>query len=171
MKAHGSNSAPEAVVIPTDVARYVRGGVHSTRELRAYLQRRGFTRSEAARLLERLKAAGAADDEAGARLWVEQWARAGYAWAAIHAKLSAKGFDERAIRRAAGRDAAADDRSRAFGVVAERLRRAVAEGGRPRTDLARRQRARLARRLAARGFDADLIERVLDESLGRRPSD
>ena len=164
-------SASEADPIPADVARYVKGHVRSTRDLRAYLSRRGFTRSVAARLLARLKTLGVVDDTTAARLWVEQWAREGYAWAAIRVRLSAKGFDARAIRQAAGRDTAADDRSRAFGVVAERLRRAVAEGGQPRTDVAMRQRARLARRLAARGFDCDLIEQVLDESLGRQPSD
>lgn len=97
------------------------------------------------------------DDEAGARLWADQWARRGYAWDAIRAKLSLKGFSDQAIERAATRlGLAGDDEARARLVAATHRRR---QHARPQSRWA------LARTLTSRGFDTDVIERVLNESL------
>jgi len=94
------------------------------------------------------------DDRACAELWADHWARRGYAWSAIRLKLSEKGLDAHAIAHAASRlgTASSDD---------ERARRIVTQHLRPGEG--RRQQARLGRMLASRGFDQDLIERVLSE--------
>ena len=140
------------------VNRYARGSVRSTQEVRADLERRGVSSTVAARVIAECQTLRILDDEAGARLWADQWARCGYAWTAIHAKLSLRGFSDETIERAAKRlGTAGDDDARARLVVAASLRR---HRTRPAT------RWSLARTLASRGFDADLIERVLNESSG-----
>ena len=139
------------------VSRYTGGSVRSTQEVRAYLERRGVPSTVAARVIAECQTLGMLDDEAGARLWADQWARRGYAWTAIHAKLSLRGFSDETVERAAKRlGMAGDDEARAR-LVAASLRRHRA---RPAT------RWSLARTLTSRGFDADVIERVLNESCG-----
>ena len=139
------------------VGRYTRRGVRSIQEVRASLERRGVPPAVAARAIAQAQALGMLDDEAGARLWADQWARRGYAWDAIRAKLSLKGFSDQAIERAATRlGLAGDDEARARLVAAAHLRR---QRARPQSRWA------LARTLTSRGFDADVIERVLNESL------
>lgn len=139
----------------TLLARYARTGVRSRQQLLTYLHRGGVPPRTAARLIAECETRGLVDDAAGARLWADHWARRGYGWAAIHAKLAARGFDARAIE-AAGRRAglASEDEMRARQFLTERLR------------TGRIDRARLARALGSRGFDPDLIERLLDEFTG-----
>ena len=142
------------------VVRYTRPGVRSIQEVLMYLRRRGCSPETAARVIAQGRARGILDDRACARLCAEHWARAGYAWSAIRLKLSAKGLDEPTIEETATYvDAAFGDEARARLVVTSSLRRHM------------RQPARLARTLASRGFDPDLIERVLRESFGPIPSD
>ena len=144
------------------VARYARTGVRSTHEVHAYLQRRGVPAAVAQRVLAECRAQSLLDDEVCARLWAEHWARGGYAWAVISAKLAAKGFGTHAIQHAAEHlKATSDDITRARLLVAARKR--SSPGG--------RARARLAQLLASRGFESDLIEQVLNESVGSPPND
>ena len=144
------------------IPRYVRSGVRSTQEVLTYLRRRGVSPSRAARLVREYHARGLLDDRASARLWAEHWARGGYATATIQLKLSAKGFDEHVIHATIQQWCpASDDEERARVVLAQRARRTTA----------RPARARLARILASRGFDSDVIERILNGSLGPSPSD
>ena len=144
------------------IPRYVRCGVRSTQEALTYLRRHGVSVNRAERLVSAYHAQGWLDDRASARLWAEQWARRGYATATIRLKLSAKGFDERLIDETIQqRCPASDDEARARAVLAQHMRRHTA----------RPARARLARALASRGFDSDVIERILNESLGPSPSD
>jgi SOS response regulatory protein OraA/RecX len=139
----------------TRLARYARAGVRSRQQVLAHLRRSGVSPREALRLVHACEARGVVDDEAAARLWADHWARRGYAWAAIRAKLEARGFGARAIEAAAARSGlAAEDELRARQLLAEHLRRG------------RGDRARLARTLASRGFDPDLIDRLLDEAAG-----
>ena len=155
----GSNDVARAL---SAVARYTRAHVRSTNEVLAYLQRRGVSPTLSERAVAKCQAQGLLDDRVCARLWAEQWSRRGYAWAAIRLKLSTKGLDEQSIQHATrelGR--ASDDEARARRVVEQQVRR---RAGSP-------ARSRLALMLASRGFDADLIERVLDESLGPTPID
>ena len=134
-------------------ARYVRSGVRSTSEVLRYLQRRGLPPVAAARVVSGYCTRGLLDDRACARLWADHWARRGYAWAAIRVKLSAKGLANEAIAAAAGElDAPEDDMARARQIVAAH------------TSSHAGARVRMARTLSARGFDADLIERLLNES-------
>jgi SOS response regulatory protein OraA/RecX len=142
--------------------RYAGLGVRSIQELRTYLRRRGVAERAIARTIAVCRDRGVVDDAACARLWAEHWARQGYAWAAIRLRLSAKGLTDDAIRvaeRTTGR--APDDVARARAVVAQRAARRAGP----------RERVRLARVLASRGFDADVIDRILTESLGPIPSD
>lgn len=148
--------------------RYVRTGVRSTRELRAFLTHRGLTRRAVDEIVGACRGRGLLDDRAGARLWVEHWARQGYGWSALQAKLSAKGFDEPAIRSvAASYGTTAEDVARARRLVASRIQRPAAHS---QSAVSPRQ-VRLARTLASRGFDADVIERVLQEAFGSSPAD
>lgn len=137
----------------TALTRYARAGVRSRQQVLAHLRRSGVSPRAALRLVQACEARGVVDDEAAARLWADQWARQGWAWAAIHAKLEARGFTPQAIERAQTRlRGTAEDEPRARQLLAERLRRG------------RGDRARLARTLASRGFDPDLIDRLLDEA-------
>lgn len=145
------------------VGRYARGRVRSIREVLAYLRRRGVPSATAARVIVECRARGMLDDETCARLWADHWARRGYAWQAIHAKLTAKGLDEQAIGRVARRFGTAvdDEAARARRVATAYLRRHHATG----------TTQRLARTLSSRGFDSEVIERVLTESIGSPSSE
>ena len=108
----------------------------------------------AARAVAECRRRGLVDDLAAARLWAGHWMRRGYAWSAIRQKLSAKGIDEPAIREAAqGLDVSADEVARARQLVRQRTRSSAGQ-------------ARLARMLASRGFDEDVIGQVLTDSVG-----
>ena len=102
------------------------------------------------------RAASLLDDRACARLWAEHWARRGFAWRAIREKLLAKGLPETAIHEAARSVGSTieDDATRARQLTSGNLQRG-------RGSL----RAQLIRKLAARGFDEDMIERVVDTSI------
>lgn len=141
--------------VPAAVARYVRSSVRSTREVFQYLCRRGVPARQAGTVVSACQAQGLLDDRAAARLWANHWARHGYAAAAIRLKLADKAFDERDIREAIHplHSSTAEE---------ERARLVLAHDARRRSR--RPSRARLARLLASRGFDSDLIERVLSES-------
>ena len=133
--------------------RYTRARVRSAHEVLAYLHRRGIPPRTARRAVESAQALGAVDDRACARLWAGQWARQGYAAAAIRQKLLTKGLEARVADAAVAMlDAAEEDRRRAQLLIDARLRRGQAPRG------------RLARWLAARGFDADIIEQTLANS-------
>ena len=137
--------------------RHLGSGVRSTREARAYLRRLGLPEPDVERLVAASRKRGLLDDRLAARLWAEQWARAGFAAAAIRHKLTTKGFDAHAIADAAKRAALlCDDEARARLVLAQHSRRASGP----------RARVRLTRILASRGFDPDVIQRVLRESFG-----
>ena len=106
------------------------------------------------------RARGWLDDAACARLWADHWAQRGYAWAAIRQKLTAKGLGDAAVEQAAQvLGLASDDEARASRLVASRMRRGPATGR--GIVLSPRQASRLARTLAGRGFDPQIIERVL----------
>ena len=127
------------------------------------LRRQGVPARAAARAVHTFKAQGLLDDRAAARLWAEQWARQGYAASAIRLKLSEKGFSDGLVAEIITRyHPPADDEARARHLMARRAH--------PRTS--RAPRVRLARALASRGFDAELIERLLGGSFDDpRPPD
>ena len=138
------------------VIRYARARVRSTREAAAYLASHGIAPRTASHALARARLMGLLDDRVCARLWAETWARQNYAAAAIRQKLEAKGLEAGVVAAALrALEAEQDDRARARDVIARRLRRRSAH------------RAQLARALASRGFDADVIEQVLGEPFER----
>ena len=147
---------------PAALPRYLRSGVRSTREALSYLRRHGVPEYRAQRLIAAYQGRGALDDRVAARLWAEHWARQGHAAAAVRLKLAAKGFADDLIDATIARYVPpADDEARARGLVSQHLARAAD----------RRTRTRLARTLASRGFDPDVIERVLAESVGSADPD
>lgn len=136
--------------------RYASTGVRSRQDVRAYLERRGAPRQTITRVLDTCSARGLLDDRACARLWAEHWARRGYASTAISQRLTEKALDAAAIEHAVHAMArTSDDEARAKAVVAGHLGRRTVQPS----------RSRLARTLASRGFDPDVIERVLCEAL------
>lgn len=157
------------------VLRYLRTGVRSTQDVLQHLSRRGLSLQRATGLVATFQAQGLLDDRAAARLWAEHWARQHYADSAIRLKLLAKGFDEPLARNTIARLACdADDEERARRLLAQRLpvRPACRRGAGGRPDRGRgRVSSRLARLLASRGFDSELIERVLRTSRNLAASD
>ena len=142
--------------------RYLRTGVRSTRDALQYLSRRGLSLQRATGLVATFQAQGLLDDRAAARLWAEHWARQHYADSAIRLKLLAKGFDEPLARNTIARLLCdANDEERARRLLAQHLRRSSS----------RSVPSRLARLLASRGFDSELIERVLRISRNLAASD
>jgi len=129
--------------------RWLRFGTRSTAELRTYLRGKQVPPALIPGVVQRAGAAGLVDDRACAALWATRLADQGYAREAIRRRLEAKGL---AI------PLQDDDESRAREVVQRVLRR-------PQTLQGLRLRRRLARLLAQRGFDSDLIDRVLAEFL------
>jgi regulatory protein len=141
--------------------RYTRSGVRSTHDVRRHLKRRGVPEHLSARVVADARRRGLIDDQACARLWADHWARRGYAGAAIRQRLAAKGLEGRVIDDAARLVGAASDEDRARLVMEAVIRRSA---GRP-------VRPRLARALASRGFDGELIEQLLAQAAGPMPSD
>ena len=152
-----SSSKPAADALAAGALRYARSGVRSARDLLTYLQRRHASPAAASRILARCRTLGLIDDQAAARLWAGQWARRGYAAAAIRLKLQAKGFEARISDQAVAHAGLAsdDDETRARLLVTSSLRRHTMGVGRSQ---------RLARVLASRGFEPELIDRVLAEA-------
>ncbi len=139
--------------------RYLRFGTRSTAELRAYLATRGVSPTDLEPAVSTCSRAGLLDDAVCAKLWATTLADRGYAWEAIRGHLLSKRLEPQLVERTLRPlQARADDASRIRDLVDARLR------GRARTDP--RLRTRLAQLLVRRGFDADLIERVLIESFG-----
>lgn len=138
------------------IGRYLRSGTRSRAEVGAYLARRGVSSEESARLLSVLQRAGAVDDRACAKLWVQRLVDDGYTWSLIRERLREKQLSERLIdeQLTHARTQHADD-GRVRALAKARLSRL------PVSDP--RRRARLARWLASRGFDSDLIDQVLAE--------
>lgn len=144
------------------VRQYLRYGTRSTAQLRAYLRTRGLAQPQIDAVVAECLRRRLLDDRASARLCTEHWARQGYATAAIRLKLAAKGFDDGLLQRVVSQYASErDDEARARQFLAGHLR------GQPD----RRAPARLARTLASRGFDSELIERVLQSFQSSLSSD
>lgn len=137
--------------------RYLRFGVRSTAELRAYLTTRQLAEPLIDALLAKYVRDGVLDDRACAKLLATCLADQGYAWGAVREQLLAKGLDAELVDQTLEPlKACLDDAARARALVQTRLR------GASRTDT--RVRARVARLLSQRGFDSDLIDRVLADT-------
>lgn len=146
--------------------RWLRFGTRSTAELRTYLRSKQVPHALIPIMVQRAGAVGLVDDRACAALWATRLADQGYAREAIRRRLEAKGL---AV------PLQDDDESRAREVVQRVLSLAGARDPRPgiprpraegrgQTIRGLRLQRRLARLLAQRGFDSDLIDRVLAES-------
>lgn len=134
------------------VRAYLRRGVRSVAEARAFLERANAPQAEIAATLDALKAEGLLDERACARLWADHWARALWSSGAIREKLLEKGIEPAAIEAAAARlGLDATDAERAEALAAQKRHARVSGTG-------------LARVLAARGFGAELIERITGSS-------
>lgn len=128
------------------------GRVRSVQETAAWLKHRGVSAAAVRAVLVQGRRQGWLDDAACARLWADHWARRGYAWAAISERLRAKGLDEASVRGAGERlELIRADRARA--------QELAGRWALPGTGVL--QAGSLARRLAARGYDVELIEDVV----------
>ena len=137
------------------IRTYLRTGTRSRAEVRLYLQRRGLPSLEVVRVTRELERAGALDDRACAKLWMQRWMDEGYAWHLIRERLREKQLSERVIDELFSATRCEPDSRRLRAIATARW------ACLPASDPRRRQR--LARWLASRGFDLDLIERVLAE--------
>lgn len=143
--------------------RYLRFGTRSRAQLRRYLTTRNVPEPVMERLLAICAREGLVDDRAGARLWAATLADRGYAQAAIRHQLSERGFDDTAIDQAL-------NALHRHGDDEERARLAAAAAWQRASGSPIQRRASVARRLARRGFDSDLIGRLLADDPSTRPS-
>lgn len=147
------------------VLRLTNRRVYCVQEVKDLLRKQGLPEDSIQKIVSDCQRQGLLDDGVCARLWADHWAGRGYSWVAIHSKLRAKGLDEADIQQAASILARpSEEHKRARAVLTKHLVQ-------PPTLHDKRQRTRLARTLAVRGFDPDSIERVLNESLGIIPDD
>ena len=150
--------------------RYLRVGTRSTDELRTYLRTKQVPPALIPPVVQHATEAGLLDDRACAILWATRLADQGYARQVIRQRLEAKGLAVSLVSRVlASRGGQDDEASRAREVVQRRLPAPAGTIGGPgrRSPTVRdlRLRRRLTRLLAQRGFDSDLIDRVLAEFL------
>jgi regulatory protein len=132
-------------------------------EVREHLQKHGAAEAEIAQELDRLRQSGLVDDQAFARLWVEN--RAAFrprSKRALQVELKRKGITADMTAQAL---ATADDADNAYRLAVARARRLAA---RPHPEF----RRKLGDYLARRGFDyetiAPLVERVWRETQAER---
>ena len=155
-----SSSKPRASDTDPAIAqllRYLSSGVKTVSDAAGFLARRGMSGPEIAEAIRVCQRRGLLNDAASAQLWADHWARQGYARAAIARKLHDKGLDDARRTEALDRlDREQTDRDRA------RQLAVTARGHAAHPQV----RVRVARRLAARGFDAELITQVITELLG-----
>lgn len=134
-----------------------------TRRTRGDLERRlrdkGFTPGAIGEALDRLARVGLVDDAEFARAFLSgRWGRRPAGWQRLRQELRSKGVGDEAIEAAratvAEREGGVDETSTALKLVRQARRRMAA------LDPAK-QRQRLYALLARRGYDGDLIRRVL----------
>ena len=123
------------------------------------LREKGFATAIVTEVLDRLVEVGLVDDVEYARAWLAgRWGRRSAGWRRLQQDLRAKGIADKDIERAreliAGRDGAPDEDAAAAKVIAQAKRRFAALDERTR-------RQRLYALLSRRGFDSDVIRRVL----------
>src|SRR4051794_14172418 len=128
-------------------------------ELARALARPGVPPHAAAAVLDRFTEVGLIDDAAFATAWVDsRQAGRGLARRALSAELRRRGIDETTAREALCTVSADDEELAARALVERRLR--------TMTSLPREARQRrLAGMLARKGFDHELVRRVLREAL------
>ena len=147
--------------LPPAIARFIRHRVRSIQEVRTHLLSRCYSPQETDETIRICQQGGWLDDAAATKLWAEHWARQGYAWRAIREKLRARGLGEDTIAvvaKTVGAQVQDEARARQL-IAASRIKAADAT-----------LRSQLARRLASRGFEAELIERILNETTQTRSS-
>ncbi len=137
--------------------RHLRSGTRSTAQLRAFLAARHLPASLTETLIARCTQEGLLDDAACAMLWARTLRERGYALTAIREQLMEKRLPAGAIERAlASLRAEASDALWAVELVRQqRQRRGASAAATPQ---------RLARWLAAHGFDEDVIADALSGS-------
>ena len=137
------------------IRTYLRTGTRSRADVAAYLRRRGLSPTAALDVTRALQRCGAVDDRACAKLWMQRLADEGYAWPTIRERLRKKQLSERLIHELLTDARHEPDDRRLRAIATARLARLPASDP--------RRHRRLARYLASRGFDPDLITQVLAE--------
>lgn len=151
--------------------RFVIRGVHSVSETKEYLRKKGIPDREADRFIADAQLRNQLHDPSSVRLWAEHYARKQYSWFAIRDKLFNKGFsiqhvehlgsslnlsvsDEARVRNLITHFCKANSRRKSMRIMAGIV------------DMDMRSRSRLIRRLTTRGFDSELINKLIDELIG-----
>lgn len=140
--------------------QYLARRPRSEGEIRQHLQKHKVTEADIEQEIERLRQSGLVDDQAFARLWVEN--RAAFrprSQRALRAELKRKGVSADVTKAAL---AAADDAASAEQLA---LRRASRLAGLPRPEF----RRKLGDFLARRGFDYDTVKAAVDKAWQSRP--
>jgi SOS response regulatory protein OraA/RecX len=138
---------------------FARRGVRTSVEARNFLDRAGVPLTQADQLITALKSEGLLDDAACAKLWADHWARAGWAAWAIREKIFQKGLGQPDIELALEALSLKEgDEARAREWVASRKHKTASRTAR-------------CRALAARGFEPELIRRVLGSRDEEAPSE
>ncbi len=126
-------------------------------QLTERLGRRGFSAEVVARVVQECIERGWVDDLDYARRWIERRREQGYGRARIAFELRHRGIEEAVADLALGEEAE--------GAELAAARRAAAKKVRGLGDLReRRDQARLARHLSARGFNSHTVRTILDEA-------
>ncbi|MBI2885302.1 MAG: RecX family transcriptional regulator [Candidatus Omnitrophica bacterium] len=134
--------------------RYLRFGVRSVAQVQTYLRAREVPPAVIEAVLVECRQRGWVDDRACAKLIAGRLAEQGYGVALIRARLAARELAPAAVEAALAPLASeGQELSRARAAARSRARtaRAVAPG----------EAARLARRLARRGFSPEIIEQTI----------
>lgn len=141
------------------VLRWLDHSARTRRQLADKLRLKGVDDAAAARVLDRLQAAGVINDEAYARDWVKSRSRTGaLGRRRISAELAKRGVDHETAAEAMEQEAPADEAEAAETLA---IRKAAAYRNLPR-DAARR---RLAGFLSRRGFAPEDVYRAVNAAL------
>jgi regulatory protein len=135
--------------------RYLRYGTRSTAQCHAYLAARSIDSSLVTSLIARCTQEGWLDDAACARLWAGTLRERGYALSAIHTQLQEQGLADAVIAPALDRLRKEADDARWAAELVRRKRLARGPQARPQ---------QVARWLAQRGFDEEMIAEVVSDS-------
>jgi regulatory protein len=147
--------APQKVDALTQLTRLLASTDKTRAQLVAGLTRRGYAEEEIAAALERAQALGYLDDERVAQRKATEALQDGWAGEALLARLVQSGLEE-STARSAIKDAIAETGWKALDSAKELARARKLQG------------ARGARFLASRGYEEDVVERVIGSPQSER---
>jgi len=145
--------------------RYLNARVSSVGQMREYLRRKGYDEEEIGETIRQLLEYGYLDDRKYAALFMESGLEKGRGMLRIRRELKQKGVADEVIDEAAE---SLDEIPDEFGVAFAQARAMLSGVDFGQMDYAERekQKARIARRLAGKGFSSETIYRVIGRIVG-----